>query len=150
LLPEQFDSSDIKNLTITAHGIKAAAANVGENEVSETAKRIEIAAKEGDTNTVSNVLPKLIESLKMILKNAENNANEEIIVKEKLTDTELIKLLESTAKSCAEYDESGAVKIVEKIREFSLTDDILKCLKTLKLFCSTPNLKKLLMKLTDS
>jgi signal transduction histidine kinase/CheY-like chemotaxis protein len=132
LLPEQFEKNDLKNLAITAHGMKSAAANAGEVDVSEIAKSVELAAKENDKETVSKKLPKLIEMLKQILEKADKAEIAQTNGKEKLSDVKQKEWLTNAAQYCGDYDESEAVKIIAKMREFELADDIYKLLENIE------------------
>ncbi|MDR0903339.1 MAG: response regulator [Ruminococcus sp.] len=121
-LPEDFENKDLKSLAITAHGMKSAAANVGEDDISEAAKAIEFAAKDNDINTVSEKLPELLEKLKAF---EEKNAP----VKRQngmgsISEEVQKELLLSASKFCGDYDESGVNRVLAKMREYELSGDM--------------------------
>jgi signal transduction histidine kinase/CheY-like chemotaxis protein len=131
-LSEQFENKDYKNLAITAHGMKSAAANAGEEEVSEIAKKLEFAAKRNDIETVSITLPELQKKLKQIIDDAKTAEDTESNDKQIISETEQKELLTKAAAHCADYDERNAAAVIAKMREFELTDDILKLLENVE------------------
>jgi signal transduction histidine kinase/CheY-like chemotaxis protein/HPt (histidine-containing phosphotransfer) domain-containing protein len=131
-LPEQFESGDFKSLAITAHGMKAAAANAREYKVSEIAKAVELAAKEDDKVAVSKKLPELLEGLTSLLDNTFAASPGEASGKPKPSENEISALLEVAASCCGEYDESGAEKTIAKMRTYELTDDIISLLENIE------------------
>jgi signal transduction histidine kinase/DNA-binding response OmpR family regulator len=131
-MPAQFASGDLKALTITAHGMKSAAANVGEREVSETAKTVELAAKDNDNNTVAKELPDLLNMLTRILDKPDTEQHNPVTVKANIPEEIQRELLISVAQCCREYDESGATTIIAEIREYELSVGIQMLLQTIE------------------
>jgi len=69
----RIDDSDIQTYIITIHGIKSALANVGENELSAIALKLETASKRWDFDVLNNETPAFVNALRsLILKYKKN------------------------------------------------------------------------------
>ncbi len=78
-IEDNFKDGDLENLAINVHSLKSTSAAIGANALSEKAKALEVAAKEGDTEEISKKMPDLLSTyrslkdiLKDILQNSEN------------------------------------------------------------------------------
>ena len=63
-------NGDLENLAINVHSLKSTSAAIGAGALSEKAKALELAAKSGDTASISDIMPELLSdyrSLKVIL-----------------------------------------------------------------------------------
>jgi len=63
-----FGEEDIASYKITVHGIKSALANIGEADLSETARELEQAAIEKNTTVMSEKTPAFMDALKSLIK----------------------------------------------------------------------------------
>ncbi|GHV36025.1 hypothetical protein FACS18949_14960 [Clostridia bacterium] len=71
VLPEYASSPDLKPFVITVHALKSACANVGAAELSEQAKALERAGRNGDAAFIAERAPEFVSALEAFLENAE-------------------------------------------------------------------------------
>jgi signal transduction histidine kinase/CheY-like chemotaxis protein len=129
-LPEQFEQSDFVNLAITSHGMKSAAANVGETQISETAKAVEFAAKNNDFETVKEKLPELIAMLKAF--EAKNTRVKKSGGKSIIPADLQKELLLKAREFCENFNERGVNEIIAKMREYELSEDMTEFLENIE------------------
>ncbi len=67
VLERALKERDIKNYTITVHGVKSAAANIGAEELSEEARLLEVAGKNGNYDYIYHEHEKFLRDYKMII-----------------------------------------------------------------------------------
>jgi len=115
-LRESAANGNIKLFTTTAHAMKSALANIGENKNSELAFALEKAGKSGDLNFISNNTESFVDILKTLV--------ERLIPAETINDTDII---EDTAcfmeqisvikEACENYDDESANAALDKLKE---------------------------------
>jgi signal transduction histidine kinase/DNA-binding NarL/FixJ family response regulator len=66
------DGKDIESYEITVHAMKSALANIGETRLSETARRLEQAAKEKNIAVMSQETPAFIDALKSLIEKLDS------------------------------------------------------------------------------
>ena len=121
---EDFDASQIMDYQITVHGIKGASFDIFADSIAESAKALEMAAKDGDVEFIIMHNTPFIEAAVAIIHDIENmlsainnvNAKPE---KDKPDDAALLKLL----TACGIYDMEGADAAMEEIELFKYTSD---------------------------
>jgi len=74
----ELGEKDVESFRITVHGMKSALNNIGETNLSETARKLEQAAKENDFAVLSKDTPAFINSLKSIIGKLGALKNEEL------------------------------------------------------------------------
>ena len=107
-------SDDLSIFVINIHAIKSALANVGENELSEKAAKLEQAGRNQDTALILSELPAFIEILYAVVEKFEDeeepsdNAFDSPYLKEKLL---------AVQTACAVYDKKSAKSALSQIRQ---------------------------------
>jgi len=108
--------SDMQLFIINVHAMKSALANIGEQELSSVAHRMEQAGREKDKNVITTEINGFIEKLKAVIeknKPKENNAVED-------TEEALALLREKLLviqKACTAYNKKAAKDALNKLRE---------------------------------
>jgi signal transduction histidine kinase/FixJ family two-component response regulator len=112
--------SDVKLFTTTAHAMKSACANVGNKELSEIAKSLEMAGRAGDLKFIEKKTPDFVVKLKAFtdkLSSKKTNAN-------MTEDTELLqRSLEELAAACDEFDFEKVNELFSKLRNNAWNDE---------------------------
>lgn len=117
-LRETASGNNIKLFTTTAHAIKSALANIGEDELSGEAFALERAAANGDIKFVFNNTESFIKKLEALINDlplpggfaGDNPQTEE--------DTAyLLRQLEVIKNACSQYDDTAAYAAIEKLKE---------------------------------
>jgi signal transduction histidine kinase/DNA-binding response OmpR family regulator len=113
-IPVLSDYGKTELFVTTVHAMKSALANVGNNELSESAKLLEAAGRENNSEFIEENTPRFIEELIAY--------TEKIKPKEKaLTEPEdldmLHKILDEIAGACDNYDSDTADKLLAKLRK---------------------------------
>ncbi len=122
------DTEDgLNSYRIRVHALKSTSAMVGILSVSEIAKLLEFAAKDGERDKIKTLNPILIEEMKktkarldpfMVNMNSDDG-------KERLTDMEqLSELFISLREKMELMDFDGAEKVMERIREYSYDEEL--------------------------
>jgi CheY-like chemotaxis protein len=117
-LRETIISNNIKLFTTTAHAMKSALANVGENESSITAAALEKAGINNDTNFIHAFTESFVQKLESLIQSiapAETDESSNINVTE---DTEFLnKQLKIIKTSCENYDDKEAYAALAALKE---------------------------------
>ncbi|MDR0903525.1 MAG: response regulator [Ruminococcus sp.] len=119
VLEKSREDGDLKLFATTAHGIKSAAANCGEPEISECAKELEAAGKSGDTAVINAKTPVLIKLLEDFLSQHSDVSAAAFAERD---DENIATLLSALKQSCEDYDEEGAENLIREIRGLSHTE----------------------------
>jgi signal transduction histidine kinase/DNA-binding response OmpR family regulator len=69
----ELGEKDMELFRVTAHGSKSALNNIGETKISETARKLELAAKEKDVAVLSKETPAFISELKAVINKLTGN-----------------------------------------------------------------------------
>jgi len=114
-------SDDLSMFIINIHGMKSALANIGEDDLSDYAARLEQAGREKNIKYIMAELPAFMENLYRLMEKLEsditakeNSGDEEInpkLLKEKLL---------AIRSSCAIYNKKAAKKILAELKEKTL------------------------------
>jgi signal transduction histidine kinase/FixJ family two-component response regulator len=119
----ELDKPDIKLFTTTAHAMKSACLNVGNEELSELAKKLEAAGKENNLKFIRKNAPDFSEKLQAFAETmkpgktaAANKTPESLDV--------LRRAFTAIAAACDEYDENAAEKIVNALGSYEFDDSI--------------------------
>jgi signal transduction histidine kinase/response regulator of citrate/malate metabolism len=109
-------SCDLKTLMITFHGMKSAAANIREEELSEAAKILEFAAKEQRVEDVFTHTEAFLIQLEAVIQKCK-----EEIPSEKKPEGDLQMLREAAIRiknACADYDAEAVKPILEQLEQY--------------------------------
>jgi CheY-like chemotaxis protein len=101
-------SNDIQMFIISVHSMKSALVNIGEPDLSETARRLEQIGRERDTSTMEKELPAFLSDLKAVIDKIglnEDDVNVEIADGDKAFLSEKLLVIE---KACTAYDNKTA------------------------------------------
>jgi HPt (histidine-containing phosphotransfer) domain-containing protein len=108
---------DLKLLDITFHGLKSAAANIGETELSEAAKALEFAAKDkrveelfAQTESFLNQLEATIRKCQEAMPDAQKPAGDLLTLQESA---------KRIANACEEYDTDAAKAILTQLEQYA-------------------------------
>ena len=119
-LRETLVNGDIKLFTTTVHAMKAALANIGEAEKSQTAGELEDAARNGDSDFIAANAEDFIKELEIFTSSlfpAEKESTSDVDIVE---DKEfLFKQLGLLKTACEEYDDTTAYAILDSLEERS-------------------------------
>ncbi|MDR2965794.1 MAG: response regulator [Treponema sp.] len=106
---------DLKNFTISVHGMKSSLRNIGELELSELAYNLEQAGKEQNTAQIKESTPEFINKLRGLLDKfkpeQEAGGTDDIAY--------LQKQLLSIQEMCADYDRKGVLDILAEMENCS-------------------------------
>jgi CheY-like chemotaxis protein len=112
----KFGKDDRKLFITTAHAMKSACANVGNNELSEMAKMLELAGRSEDTAFIEENTPGFIEKLNAFIALITPEENNELLPE----DNELLrKALTEIATACDDYDADTANEMLLSLRKFN-------------------------------
>jgi CheY-like chemotaxis protein len=109
---------DYKLLTITAHAMKSALANVGESEASALALALEKAGRKGDTGRIASGMERLIKTLNVLLE--KFSPAETGITDDSGTVEDTVYLKEQLAvikAACEVYDDDAAYAALNRLKE---------------------------------
>ena len=110
------NSNDLRNFTIMIHGIKSSLHNVGEEEISELAHKLEIAGQERNLDVITTCIPAFLNRLRALIKNLEPTKDEN----GKDEDTESLRgKLSAIREMCANYNRKGALDLTASIKKGS-------------------------------
>jgi signal transduction histidine kinase/DNA-binding response OmpR family regulator len=111
-------SDDLSIFVINIHAMKSALANVGENELSERAARMEQAGRDQNTALILSELPAFIETLYAVTSKFENEEEEPSDnAKEDIDRPYLKEKLLAVQAACAAYDKKAAKSTLSQIRQ---------------------------------
>jgi len=114
-LRETAANGNIKLFTTTAHAMKSALANVGENEASALAAALEKAGLDGDNGYISANTESFTATLDALIKNltpeetADSNVTEDSAY--------LAEQLQIIKKACEDYDDTTAYAALDRLKE---------------------------------
>jgi signal transduction histidine kinase/DNA-binding response OmpR family regulator len=105
--------SNVKLFTTTAHAMKSACANVGNSELSELAKSLEMAGRAGDLKYIELKAPEFVVKLKDFTDEISSMNKTETVSEDK----ELLeKSLREIAAACERFDSKRANKLFSELR----------------------------------
>ncbi|MCL2055267.1 MAG: response regulator [Oscillospiraceae bacterium] len=124
VLSELFSKSEfeteegLKQFIITVHGIKSALANIGEAELSESARTLEYDGRAQNIESIKALAPEFLESLGALLKETEMKTKSVDDDGDTCADSEgLAAKLSVIRDMCADYNRKGALDAVEEIKQ---------------------------------
>jgi len=119
-----FSEEDLELFIVTVHGLKSALANVDENNLSNTAFKLEQAGRDKNTELIANEMPEFLELLKKLivkLKPAEDDddvllsADDSVFLREKLLEIKT---------ACAEFNKSVAKSALKELKQMALPGNL--------------------------
>ncbi len=124
-LRETMESGNVKLFTITAHAMKSALANVGENEASRAAAELEKAGHSGDTGFITANIGGFIKALELLVEkfggaggtdkaDDVNKADDDGTAED--TDY-LVEQLRIVKSACENYDDDTAYAALDRLKE---------------------------------
>jgi CheY-like chemotaxis protein len=118
----QNEKTDIKLYITTVHAMKSACANLGNQELSDLAKSLESAGREGNETFIAENTNEFVEQLKLFvatLSSKEENVNALIAGDAPfLTET-----LEKLAVACDSYEETEANQLLDTLKRYQFNDE---------------------------
>jgi len=123
-------ADDISMFIINIHAMKSALANVGEEDVSNEASKLEQAGREKDTKTILTRLPSFLESLYTVIYKFEEKEEKHREIKVSAKGDNIFlkeKLLEIRA-ACSIYNKKAAKDLLTEIKEKSWSYETEDCL----------------------
>jgi signal transduction histidine kinase/CheY-like chemotaxis protein len=126
-LSHTLDRKDWKLFATTAHAMKAACANINQQELSQLAKELELAGKDGDETLIQKQAPAFMEQLRGFVEQWDTTEKEpEEGVSNTKEDTDFLQeKLESIASACEDYDEAAAGKHLQELEAVTWSKDTL-------------------------
>jgi len=112
-------SEDLSMFIINIHGMKSALANIGKDELSEHAARLEQAGREKNIKYIMSELPSFLELLNNVIHKLENetNASKADAGGEELDPQFLKEKLLAIRSSCAIYNKKAAKNLLTELKE---------------------------------
>ncbi len=127
------ERDDIKNFVIEVHAVKSASAGVGATELSELAKKLELAGKEGDLGFISANMPQFTEACEKTISELEAffavDGQEQA---EKESGTLEEQWVREIRRACADMDSAKASEMLREIHQWKFSDDLERFLKKLE------------------
>jgi signal transduction histidine kinase/CheY-like chemotaxis protein/HPt (histidine-containing phosphotransfer) domain-containing protein len=115
-------SCDLKTLDIMFHGMKSAAGNIEEKELSEAAKALEFAAKERRIEDVFANTESFIHQLEATIQKCTGEISEE---DKRRGDLKILKECAKRIESaCRDYDEETAKSILNDLEQYSWDEEV--------------------------
>jgi len=123
-------ADDIAMFIINVHSMKSAFANVGENDLSEEAQKLEQAGREKDIKIILNNLPTFLESLYSVIYKFEEKEEKfrELNAGEKGDASFLNDKLHEIRIACDVFDKKAAKDLLTRIKEKSWDSSTDKCI----------------------
>jgi len=128
---DSYDEEDLRTYTIQVHGMKSALANIGKAELATVARRLEMAAREGNTRILSSETTEFLRSLRKLIEElspkdateSDGTAKENLLyLREKLIEIQA---------ACEKYDEKTVDDIITELKEKTWSDTTKKLLDTI-------------------
>jgi len=119
---EHLNNNDVlRKFTVVVHGIKSSLWNIGEMELSESARKLEISGKENDVEMIKLGTPVFLGKLKVLLKNLELKENEQNEYLEPYEEdiNNLCEKLQTILVKVADFDRKGILDIIAEIKKYS-------------------------------
>ena len=111
------DEENLRQFTITVHGIKSSLANIGKNPLSEKAYKLEKAGRERNVELLSSSASGFVNELRQLLNNLETNLNADADMQTG-GGGDLREKLAEIKEMCANYDRKGALDILNNIKNY--------------------------------
>jgi len=116
-----YEEEDIQAHIINTHAMKSALSNIGENELSYFAQKLEDAGKENDTDEISKKTPMflfalraIIEKIKPVIINTDHETTSNISSGDR---KDLLEQLTFMREACMENNNKAAKEILARIRQ---------------------------------
>jgi PAS domain S-box-containing protein len=122
-LETSLQNDDLKLFSITAHGMKSSCKNVGNNELSEAAKVLEFAGKDGDKEKIKKELPAFLEGLRQYIENLKPELTAEI-KKSAADKPDLLSFLTEISFACDNYDETIAEPLIAELEKADFEPEV--------------------------
>jgi len=113
------NKEDLREFTIVVHGLKSSLALVGENELSETASKLEEAGREQNTAFIAESKHEFLDNLQKLLEKLNSEQNEESIDKPDEDIEDLRSKLLSIQAMCKNYNKKGVLNVLSGINDCS-------------------------------
>jgi len=111
-------NDDVYTYTVSVHAMKSALANIGENELSDFASRLEQAGRGKNTETMLEETPMFINALKAVIEKVKPKEKNEKIVEDESGDTlaHLREKISFIQKACSGFDKKTAKKTLDELK----------------------------------
>jgi signal transduction histidine kinase/DNA-binding response OmpR family regulator len=111
------NKDNLRTYTISVHGIKNALANIGKNDLSATALKLEKAGREENIDMVKSETPAFLDSLRAVLEELKPKMKKSVIGKDDEDRPYLTEMLITIKTACGDYDEQTADKALVELRK---------------------------------
>jgi PAS domain S-box-containing protein len=115
---DNYGDEDIQSYIINVHAMKSALAGIGENELSDFARKLEEAGRERVFSVMTKETPAFLNALREVIKKI--TPNEDGVGADGIGDDDLVYLREKLAfiqEACAEYDKKTFKNTLAQLRE---------------------------------
>ena len=130
IMRNSLEKNDVSRVALEAHSLKSAAGGIGASNLSENAKKMEMAGKQGDEAYVREYLEPLLDEYAAIvnavksvlhgnLDKAEDGANKEPFSTEKL-----IEILEGVIAAAENYDLDAAGEALAALEKYAVEESV--------------------------
>jgi signal transduction histidine kinase/DNA-binding NarL/FixJ family response regulator len=123
--------SDVQMFIINVHAMKSALANIGETELSGSAKNLEQAGRDKNISVIISETPSFLESLRNVIEKIKPKADE---ITSDSSEEDMAYLREKLIiikDSCGIYDKKTAKNVLSELREKTWTADVKNLLDTI-------------------
>jgi len=113
-------SGDFRQYVISVHAMKSALANIGEDELSAFALKLELAGRAENTSVIMSETPAFIEALSEIIEKNRKKEDNATATENSLSMEErafLTEKLDIIKKTCEEYDEAAAYTALSQLKQ---------------------------------
>jgi CheY-like chemotaxis protein len=120
----------MQQLTITAHGMKSVLRNIGQADLSETARKLEEGGRERDVDLIATSIPSFLRDLRAVLVSFEETTDEGTDAADEDIGF-LQEQLFAIQKACADYDRRNVFAIIEEIKQKKCSQETTKLLDSI-------------------
>lgn len=125
-LHAQYEQQDLKAYTIQIHGLKGQLLNIGATQLSDDAKRLELAGKEEDCDFIDANLESFVKQYKELMEQLAVVLKQYQLIEETAAEegagTNLTEVVKHIQNSLAEFDFAGASKLIHSVPKEGLSN----------------------------
>ena len=109
--------ADLNAYTITVHGLKSALANIGEAELSATARKLEQAGRDHDADLIKNETQKFSAALKTVVEKIKSSLSAPAAQAAAGADANLKAAFAKLREACERYDKKAAKDALAPLKD---------------------------------
>jgi len=111
------DGDDIQLYTVTTHAMKSALANIGEEELSSVARKLETAGREGDAAVIAGQTPAFLSELQAVIRKITPKDDDDAHKAEDEDKAYLQEKLMVFRAACVVYDKKSAKEVIIDLKK---------------------------------